>query len=81
MSITAKVLTNLGDRTKTEWAEVVDTELLRIVTPDGDEFDLTYVHGEGLKISGKSDVLHVTPRATNVIIIRKSRMVDEMERR
>jgi len=81
MSITAKVMTNLGDRTKTEWAEVVTTDLLRVSTPDGDEFDLTYMHGEGLKLSAKSDVLHLTPRATNVVVIRKSRMIDEVERR
>ena len=81
MSITAKVMTHVGDRTKTEWTEVVTTDFLRIVTADGDEFDLTYVHGEGLKLSAKSDVLHLAPRATNVVVIRKSRMIDEMERR
>lgn len=73
-SITCKVMLNK------EWTEVVSTDFLRICTPDGDEFDLTYVHGKGLKLSAKTDVLHISPRATNVVVVRKSRMIDEMER-
>jgi hypothetical protein len=50
------------------------------VTPNGDEYDLHYEYGTGMKLSGKTGVLQIVPRSSNVVVIRKTSMTEEMER-
>ena len=64
-----------------EWRTVAEDHVIRIVAPDGTQYELSYEHNTGIKLSAKKDVLIITPKASNLVAIRQNKMGNDMEGR